>query len=90
MKIANKMNRKGLLAVIFCLMMNLSSIGQVFVLDGDNNRNTTENTNIGNLSLPEINSGSDQFYTPIGNGLWLLLALGGAYLVRKRIYGDEI
>ena len=76
--------RKGLLALAMVLMMSLTATAQVFVLDGENQRTPT-NSNIGQMEIPEINSGNDHGFAPLGSGTVLLLALGGAYLLRKKV-----
>lgn len=82
MKIRNNKIRKVLLTAVLSLMISFSTYAQVFVIDGANQRNSI-NSNIENLEVPEIGSGNDHGYLPLGNGCLLMVALGGAYLLGK-------
>lgn len=55
---------------------------QVFITDEDYNGYRTETTEFPLNFDPEHDTTLD--YTPIGNGIWLLGCLGGAYLLGKR------
>ena len=72
-----------MLTVALGLLVGLSASAQVFVLEENNNR-IPSNDNFGTLDVPPVNTGEDHLMTPIGNGSLLLVALGGAYLLRKK------
>lgn len=88
MKVINRKNGKSILALAFALLFCLSASAQVFVLDGDNDREGY-GSNIGNLELPDPNTGNDHLMVPVGSGSLLLVALGGAYLLHKKANGGE-
>lgn len=69
--------------LIFSLLITLAAPmhAQVFMLDGDENYRDPEDPGVF-IALPTYGQGYD-YYTPIGNGLMLLAALGGAYLLGK-------
>ena len=57
---------------------------QIFIMDEEFNEN--RNRDIEPFPFPGIMPDHDTTwdYTPIGNGIWLLGCLGGAYLLGKR------
>lgn len=83
MNMIKGMSKKSLLIGMFVAAFGLSAQAQVFVLDGDKNRQETENI-IGNLEAPPTNTGQDHNMAPLGSGSLLLVALGGAYLLTKK------
>ena len=70
--------------IIFTLFITLAAPmrAQVFMLDGDENYRTPEDPQVF-AGLPEEYGQAVDWYTPIGDGLLLLAALGGAYLLKK-------
>lgn len=84
MKATNSKIRMAILTLVFGLMICLSASAQVFMLDGDMNReNVTPNT-FGELEVPNMDTGEDHIFVPVGTGSLLLMALGGAYLIGKK------
>lgn len=84
MKATNSKIRMAILTLVFGLMISLSASAQVFMLDGDKNReNVTPNT-FGDLGAPNVDTGQDHIFVPVGTGSLLLMALGGAYLIGKK------
>lgn len=78
------MNKKrNILLAALLLTLAAPLRAQVFMMDGDENYRDPEDPAVF-VQLPaDYGSGTD-YYTPIGNGLMLLTALGGAYLLGKR------
>lgn len=77
------MNKKrNILLAALLLTLAAPLRAQVFMMDGDENYRDPEDPAVF-VQLPaDYGSGTD-YYTPIGNGLMLLTALGGAYLLKK-------
>lgn len=71
--------------IIFTLIITLAAPmrAQVFMLDGDENYRSPEDPEVF-AGLPENYGLGVDWYTPAGDGLVLLAALGGAYLLKKR------
>ena len=70
-------------AILLFLAMSLTMKAQVFMLDGDENYRTPEDPQVF-AGLPENYGLGVDWYTPVGDGIMLLAALGGAYLLRKK------
>lgn len=67
-------------------MIATSMQAQILVMEGEQNnlRNvTTDNGDLNNVLFHESQNDQTNF-TPLGDGIMLLAALGGAYLVGKR------
>ena len=67
-------------------MIATSMQAQILVMEGEQNnlRNvTTDNGEFNNVLFHESQNDQTNF-TPLGDGIMLLAALGGAYLVGKR------
>lgn len=76
-----KTQRNIFLAAMLLLAMAMPSRAQIFVMDEDMNfRPTVDEEAV--LANPSLGQGYD-YYAPIGDGLMLLAALGGAYLLGK-------
>ena len=75
--------KKILSTLILILSFSLMSNAQVFLLDDeiDNPRNPNDEFNIDN---PGWHGSGEDWYTPVGSGVLLLAALGGAYLIGKK------
>ena len=74
---------RRVIVLLLFMMMSLTTKAQVFMLDGDENYREPENPQVF-AGLPEdYGLGVDSF-TPIGDGILLLAALGGAYLLKKK------
>ena len=63
--------------------MSLTMKAQVFMIDGDENYRAPEDPQVF-INLPSDYGMATDYYTPIGDSVLLLSALGGAYLLRKK------
>jgi hypothetical protein len=70
------------ITVLLFMSLSLTMNAQVFMLDGDENYRDPEDPGVF-IALPSYGEGYD-YYLPVGDGLVLLTALGGAYLLGKR------
>ena len=79
--------RKKIAFLTLMLAMTTASNGQIFVMEDDaTTRFGTEVYNPDGV-IPLNGSLDDQtneIYTPLGSGIMLLAALGGAYLLKKK------
>lgn len=78
-----KRKRNILLAALLFLAMAQPLHAQVFMLDGDENYREPEDPQVF-INLPSSYGMATDSYTPVGNGLLLLGAMGGVYLLGKR------
>lgn len=71
--------------IILTLFITLAAPlrAQVFMLDGDENYRDPEDPQVF-VNLPNEYGNPNDIYTPVGNGVILLAALGGAYLLSKK------
>lgn len=72
--------------LVLGLMIATSMQAQILVMEGEQNnlRNvTTDNGDLNNVLFHESQNDQTNF-TPLGDGIALLVALGGAYLLKKR------
>lgn len=76
-----KKKRNILLAAMLLLAMAMPSRAQIFIMDEDMNFRPSDDPAV--LANPQFASGTD-YYLPLGDGLMLLTALGGAYLLNKK------
>lgn len=77
---------KQITILVLGLMIATASQAQILVMEGEQNnlRNvTTDNGDLNNVLFHESQNDQTNF-TPLGDGIMLLAALGGAYLVGKR------
>ena len=72
-----------LLIVVTVLLVACPAMAQVFIMDDEFEGTMRQNTEDFGLIVPIEGLDSDQ-YLPIGDGLLVLAALGGAYLMGKR------
>ena len=81
---------KILVALAFALMMSLSATAQVFVLDNeDNNRlGTGANGELSNVIVHGEDHDQTNF-VPMGGGALLLMGLGGAYMLCKKVKDED-
>ena len=79
--------RSKILVSLMVVMMSFINVNktyaQFFIMEDEYNKNRS-NTTV--FDFPGIMPDHDTTwdYTPIGNGIWLLGCLGGAYLLGKR------
>lgn len=79
--------KKRIIAMAAALMMATApAMAQVFIMEEDDYIGKRQNTPSGQLSveLPDIYNSGEDWYTPVGEGLFVLAGLAGAYLVGKR------
>lgn len=81
--IHNMQKRRRVIVLFLFMTMSLTMKAQVFMLDGDENYRSPEDPEVF-AGLPENYGLGVDWYTPAGDGLVLLAALGGAYLLKKR------
>ena len=82
----NRIMRKSIILLVTMLMMALPMRSQVFLTQEDlDSERAAEWEDIG-LIIPIHEQDFDQAepFTPVGSGIVLLTALGGAYLLGKR------
>lgn len=75
-------SRRVIVMLLF-MIMSLSMQAQVFMMDGDENYREPDNPQVF-AGLPDGYGAGYDYYTPVGNGILLLAALGGVYFVNKR------
>ncbi len=79
--------KKRIIAIAAALMMATApAMAQVFIMEDDDYNGKRQNTPSGQLSvdLPGIYNSGEDWYTPVGEGIFVLAGLAGAYLVGKR------
>lgn len=79
--------KKRIIAIAAVLMMATApAMAQVFIMEEDDYNGKRQNTPSGQLSvdLPGIYNSGEDWYTPVGEGIFVLAGLAGAYLVGKR------
>lgn len=73
---------KTIVVLLFMAMASMAQ-AQVFMMDGDENYREPEDPQVF-INLPQGYGLGVDWYTPVGDGVLLLAALGGAYLMGKR------
>ena len=71
------------IVVLLLMAMASTSQAQVFMMDGDENYREPEDPQVF-INLPQGYGLGVDWYTPVGDGIAVLAALGGAYLLGKR------
>lgn len=71
------------LALVLMMAMAMTAKAQVFMMDGDENYREPEDPQVF-INLPQGYGLGVDWYTPVGDGIAVLAALGGAYLLGKR------
>ena len=74
---------RKVVAILLFLAMSLTMKAQVFMMDGDENYRDPEDPQVF-AGLPNNFGSGYDYYMPVGDGIMLLAALGGAYLLGKR------
>lgn len=83
------MKKRTILFAVIMLLAVQSAIGQIIILEEDeglNPRAGSSSSEFG-VMVPFQNSNLDQFkmeHVPLGDGLLLLVGLGGGYLLKKK------
>ena len=85
-KMNNMKNLVLMFLMLFTLMVPVSSKAQIYIMDEDEEVNSlrTNTTDVWFSGGVPVQGGDDDQYTPITDGLLLLVGLGGAYLLKKR------
>lgn len=83
------MKKRIIVIATLLLMFVGASFGQIIYTDEDQGTHLRATTPTGDLGVmvPLQNVNYDQWklmYVPVGDGLMLLIGLGGGYLLRKR------
>lgn len=78
--------KKKLLTIVVAMFLTVgSAMSQVFITDDDENMRIEKDISEIGVMVPMQNVDFDQYkYTPVGEGLLLLLGMGACYLVGKR------
>ena len=79
--------KKRIITIAAALMMATApAMAQVFIMEEDDYNGKRQNTPSGQLSvdLPGIYNSGEDWFTPVGEGIFVLAGLAGAYLVGKR------
>ena len=76
--------KKTITILTLCLLMATATQAQIYVTENEaNQRDPIEAPNGWPLNPQVHNQGNDD-YAPVGDGLLLLAALGGAYLLKHK------
>ena len=83
--------RKRLLAILMVTFLSVvPATAQIFLDDESLTNRCGEIDEMGNIvPFHEVERDQANQFAPIGGGVFLLTALGGAYLLNKRRKGDE-
>jgi hypothetical protein len=79
--------KKRIIAIAAALMMATApAMAQVFIMEEDDYNGKRNGMNSSQLSvdLPGIYDSGEDWFTPVGEGIFVLAGLAGAYLVGKR------
>lgn len=77
--------KKKINILILGLLLSTAAQAQIFMTEDDHNLRSGSSEDLGVVPLNGVNyDQTNETYTPIGEGVLLLAALGGAYLLKKR------
>jgi len=77
--------KKRIIAIATVLMMAAAPVmAQVFIDDEDGNNRFGEKDLSMDVPNPQIYNSGEDWYLPIGEGVFVLAGLAGAYLLKKR------
>ena len=79
----NMHKTRRVVAILLFMTLSLTMKAQVFMMDGDENYRDPEDPQVF-AGLPENFGLGVDWYTPVRDGMLLLAALGGAYLLKKK------
>lgn len=79
----NTQKTRRVVAILLFMAMAFTAKAQIFMMDGDENYREPEDPAVF-VNLPSNYGEGTDWYTPLGDGIMLLAALGGAYLLGKR------
>ncbi len=80
--IHNMQKKRRVIVLLLFMTMSLTMKAQVFMMDADENYREPENPQVF-AGLPANFGAGYDYFAPVGNGIMLLAALGGAYLLKK-------
>lgn len=75
--------KKTITILTLCLLMATAAQAQIYVTENEANQRPIEEPNVWPLNPQAHDQGNDD-YAPVGDGLLLLAALGGVYLLKKK------
>lgn len=80
------MRRLVHIVLLGIMLVNVSARSQIIMMDGDDGCRAGLNSDAIGLNVPFQGLGNDQYqdYSPLTDGIGLLLGLGGAYLLGRR------
>lgn len=81
--IHNMHKRRRVIVLLLFMTMSLTMKAQVFMMDGDENYREPENPQVF-AGLPADYGAGYDYYAPVGDGIMLLAALGGIYMLAKK------
>ena len=77
--------KKRIIAIAAALMMATApAMAQVFIMEEDDYNGNRVGTTSLDVDLPGVYDSGDDWFTPVGEGIFVLAGLAGAYLVGKR------
>ena len=79
----NTQKTRRVVAILLFVAMAFTAKAQVFMMDADENYRDPEDPQVF-AGLPSNFGMGTDYYLPVGDGIMLLAALGGAYLLGKR------
>ena len=91
------MNKSIIKSILFVLLMNIAFVapafaqGGIFIMEDEEEiGHMRTGMTSSDFNFPDVTPDHDTTwdYTPLGSGIWLLGALGGAYLLGKRRKDD--
>ena len=77
--------KKTIAILTLCLLMATAAQAQIYVTENEANQRDpiVADPNVWPTN-PQVHDQGNDDYAPVGDGLLLLVALGGAYLIRKK------
>ena len=81
-----KKTRKQIALTLLLLLLGIGAQAQIYIGEGEDNefRNVTGENGVWNNTIIHGSEHDQPNWTPIGDGILLLAALGGAYLMGKK------
>ena len=84
----NTQKTRRVVAILLFVAMAITAKAQVFMMDADDNYREPEDPQVF-VGLPSNFGMGTDYYLPVGDGIVLLTALCGAYLLNKRTKKKE-
>ena len=76
--------KKLIMTIAIATMFVAPAMAQVFLEDEDMNGNRANGSSQLVINNPAIYDSGDDWYAPVGEGIFVLAGLAGAYLIGKR------